>query len=139
MIVLDGAVQTTISAWALAAYPHEAVGFVLGEPLPTLATVTALVPVANLASTPNTTFVLDPVGWFQADAVAQQTGTAVLGIIHTHPDSPAVPSVHDARNAADVGRSLFWLIVSVTSQGRIDIRGWHWDGTEFIEDDVAWN
>ena len=119
MIVLDDAVQTTISAWALAAYPHEAVGFVIGEPLPTLATVTALVPVANLASTPDTTF--------------------VLGIIHTHPDSPAVPSIHDARNAADVGRSLFWLIVSVTSHGRIDIRGWHWDGSDFVEDDVAWN
>jgi hypothetical protein len=50
-----------------------------------------------------------------------------------------VPSIHDARNAADVGRSLFWLIVSVTSHGRIDIRGWHWDGSEFLEDDVAWN
>lgn len=139
MIVLTGSLPTTISAWAIAAYPHEAVGFVLGEPLPTLATVTALVPVANLANTPNTEFVLDPVGWFHADAQAQADGVAVLGIVHTHPDSPAVPSAHDARSAADVGRSLFWLIVSVTQTGHTEIRGWHWDGTAFIEDDVEWN
>lgn len=138
MIVIDSSLRAPLTAWASAAYPHEAVGIVLGHPLPTLATVTELVPVRNLAAEPNHAFDLDPLGWFAAEAQAEATGTAMLGIVHTHPDSPAVPSEHDARNASDVGRSLFWLIVQVRAGALGDVRGWHWDGLEFIEDDVEW-
>ena len=139
MIVLESTLRVPLTEWARHAYPREAVGILLGHPLPTLATVTELVPVSNLSTEPNRAFVLDPLGWFKADALAEANGTAMLGIVHTHPDSPAVPSEHDARNASDVGRALFWLIVHVASEGPIEVRGWHWDGTEFIEDDVEWN
>ena len=139
MIVLDSTLRIPLTEWACTAYPREAVGIVLGHPLPTMATVTELVPVSNLSTEPHHAFVLDPLGWFKADALAHAQGTAMLGIVHTHPDYPAVPSEHDARNASDVGRALFWLIVQVGSAGLVDVRGWHWDGSEFIEDDVEWN
>ena len=139
MILLAAPLRAPLTEWALSAYPREAVGILLGHPLPTQASVTELVPVSNLATEPNRAFVLDPLGWFKADTLAQASGSAIVGIVHTHPDCPAVPSEHDARNASDVGRSLFWLIVQVGSEGLVDVRGWHWDGSEFIEDDVVWN
>ena len=138
MIEIVADLRATIDAWAAVAYPHEAVGFVNGYPFPTSATVTALVPVLNQSAHPVQAFTLDPLGWFAADAQAQQSGTAVLGIIHTHPDCPAVPSAADAANAVLVGRSLFWLIARVDGGTLTELRGWHWDGTEFIEDDVIW-
>lgn len=138
MIEIESQLRASIDAWAAVAYPHEGVGFVNGYPFPTLATVTALVPVGNHAPDPTRAFTLDPLGWFAADAHAQAHGVAVLGIIHTHPDSPAIPSATDAANAASVGRSLFWLICRVDGGRLTELRGWHWDGTEFIEDDVVW-
>jgi proteasome lid subunit RPN8/RPN11 len=138
MIEISADLRPSFDAWAAVAYPHEAVGFVNGYPYPTSATVTTLIPVSNHAATPDQAFTLDPVGWFAADADARSQGTAVLGIVHTHPDCPAVPSAADAANAAVVGRSLFWLICRVDGGRLTELRGWHWDGTEFIEDDVVW-
>jgi len=62
--------------WLCDAYPHEAVGLLLGMPD---GVVMQCLPACNLADAPRTQFVLDPQAWLDADAVTRRQGWHILG------------------------------------------------------------
>lgn len=78
------------------AYPHEACGFLLGSDSERLRHITALLPAENV-STENLRrrFVIHPKAYMQAERFAEQHHLQLLGIYHSHPDHPAIPSEHD--------------------------------------------
>lgn len=139
MVVIQRHYECQIAAWAQQAYPHEAVGLLVGRRVGNDWEVHMVVPAANLATTPATQFVLDPTAWFVAERSAVQMGMSVVGIIHSHPDAPARPSAHDSASGDSLGRGLIFFIITITKNGMSDLTAWQWDGREYQEIIVQWN
>lgn len=79
-------------------------------------------------------YLLDPDDFMAADRAAQADGLEVIGIWHSHPDSPAWPSVTDLE-AAWEGYS--YIIVSLKEGRLAEVRSWRL-GTErlFLEEGI---
>lgn len=82
------------------AYPHEACGFLLGTQTIGHRHITSHYEVEN-RSTENLRrrFVIDPLDYMRAEKWVLQSDKQLLGIYHSHPDHPAIPSVHDLEYA----------------------------------------
>ena len=139
MVVIARHCEPQIAAWAQQTYPHEAVGLLVGRRVGNNWEVHTLVHAANLATTPATQFVLDPMAWFDAERIAVQAGMSIVGIIHSHPDAPARPSAHDSASGDSLGRGLIFFIITITKNGISDLTAWQWDGRGYQEIIVQWN
>ena len=139
MVVIARHCEPQIAAWAQQTYPHEAVGLLVGRRVGNNWEVHTLVHAANLATTPATQFVLDPMAWFEAERIAVQAGMSIVGIIHSHPDAPARPSAHDSASGDSLGRGLIFFIITITKNGMSDLTAWQWDGRGYQEIIVQWN
>ena len=58
-------------------------------------------------------------------------GLEIVGVWHSHPNSPAVPSTIDLENA---WAEISYLILSISSDGETDTRSWRLDGKCFVEE-----
>lgn len=112
-----------IIALARRAHPREACGLLLGSRSRDgrRAVVAELHAARNLADARAAldSFELDPADHLAAELRAARLGLAVVGVWHSHPDRPAVPSEAD-RAAAFAGWS--WLIAAVAGEGRAELR-----------------
>ena len=69
-------------------------------------------------------FELDPRSYMEADSWARKNGLSILGIYHSHPDHPSVPSETD-RQVASPGWA--YIIFSVNGGKFADARIWYID------------
>lgn len=74
-------------------------------------------------------FELDPKSFIEADEWARKNGLDIIGIYHSHPDSPSQPSETDRKIA-----SPFWgyIIFSVNNGKYNDARLW------YLSEDLTW-
>ncbi len=95
------------------AYPEEACGLIVGaKPVRGRCVASRVVPSANVATgDARHRFEVDPALRLKLERELRESGGAVLGHYHSHPDHPAVPSAHDLDRAYEP--ELAWLIVSV--------------------------
>jgi desampylase len=76
--------------------------------------VERIMPVVNVAGTPQRNFEIDPAPLFTAIRNERAGGEKLLGYYHSHPDGLPTPSARDRAQAAADGR--IWLIIG---QGRV--------------------
>ncbi len=135
------ALLAEIEAQAVAAYPCECCGLLVGQPHGAGALVlTAIAASANVtAHSPRDSFEVDPGLRFRLMRELRGTAAGIVGHYHSHPDRPALPSTRDATAACEP--ELVWLIVSVTADGagppaafRFDARGRTFHPLAIIED-----
>ena len=119
---LSSPVAESLEAWAIESYPYETCGLILGrihedsvEAIwPTLA--------KNLDRIrPQDRYVLDPADFLVADSQARAFGLEVVGIWHTHPDHPAIPSRTDLESAWE---GYSYLILSTAKSEVVDLKSW---------------
>ncbi|MPT48871.1 MAG: M67 family peptidase [Sphingobium sp.] len=67
-----------------------------------------ILPVTNVAATPETHFELDPAAHIQAQRQARERDMRIIGHYHSHPSGLARPSPTDAARAC--GDGAIWLI-----------------------------
>ena len=94
-LVLSPALRAAIEAEAVAAYPNECCGILVGRDKERV--VDRIVPMAN-AFDPQERyhrFSIDPLLLAGAEESAAAEGKAVIGFYHSHPDHPARPSEYD--------------------------------------------
>ncbi|GGJ35016.1 Mov34/MPN/PAD-1 family protein [Deinococcus roseus] len=75
--------------------PRECVGLLAGVGN----LVQAVYPLINVAPDPTRNYFADPQRLLRAMKVMQSEGLELLGIYHSHPQGPSVPSMTDVRNA----------------------------------------
>jgi proteasome lid subunit RPN8/RPN11 len=74
-------------------YPHECCGFLLGSAEDGLQRIAEIRSQANeRTESRENRFVISPEQFKAAETYARKTGLQLVGIYHSHPDSPARPS-----------------------------------------------
>ena len=84
---------------ALAVYPEECCGLLLGEVAAERELVATVVPVENRCAEPRCGFELPPDAVACALAQERRGGRDVVGVYHSHPNGAPVPSHRDEREA----------------------------------------
>lgn len=112
----------TLRRAAVAAFPEECCGFLVGEGY-RLITVTAVVPAANKADDLRRAFAIDPQAQFDLLRRTRENGRRVVGHYHSHPECGvpplnelgALPSSHDLAMAYDP--DAVWVVLAATALG----------------------
>ena len=134
LLRLPASQRLQLEAWARAGYPLECCGLMLGRMEEGRIAVLAVRQARNLnTDRAHDRYDLDPEDFLAADQAARSEGLEIVGVWHTHPDHPAVPSETD-RAAAWPGWSYVILEVA---HGRVAaLRSWRLAGEAFEEEEI---
>ncbi|MDR1314458.1 MAG: M67 family metallopeptidase [Deltaproteobacteria bacterium] len=126
MISLFRDAEALVRSEAEAAYPYECCGLVMGVldgQDGDLRKGSALVVVANAreGDARRRRFSIGPEDFLRAEREAARLGLDVIGVYHSHPDHPAVPSEYDLSHALPF---YSYVIVSVEGGRAGDMTSW---------------
>ena len=118
---------------ALQSFPDECCGFFFGSDIGDERIVTNIMVVNNSkAGDKRKRFEIAPKDYLDAERFADENELKLLGVYHSHPNHPAIPSEHD-RVAAQPYFS--YVIISVNETGIAEIRSWQLnDNLQFEEE-----
>jgi proteasome lid subunit RPN8/RPN11 len=135
MIYIEPQAEVLLLSDARLTYPDECCGFFFGTESGENRTVTHIMVVDNSKEgDKRRRFAISPKDYLRAERYADEHRVQLLGVYHSHPDHPAVPSEHD-RVAAQPYFS--YVIVSVVQRQVADIRSWVLnDQIQFEEEQV---
>jgi proteasome lid subunit RPN8/RPN11 len=106
-----------------AAYPNEGGGFLLGSAQSEHLTIQDITQVENVfaAEEQHHRYAMTPQDWMRLEDEADSRGLTLIGYYHSHPDSPAIPSLYDRDHALP---NFVYLITSVQDGQAVDMRVW---------------
>lgn len=137
MIVFDPSARELLINDAVGAFPDECCGFLFGrEDEQGLRSITAIRVVNNAKEgDKRRRFAIAPLDYIKAEQFADEHNLQLLGVYHSHPDHPAIPSEHD-RVAA---QPYFSYVIQSVLEGRPDaLRSWRLNEEEqFDEENVG--
>ncbi len=115
------------------AYPEEGAGFLLGN----AGRVERILPLENSREdgARHNRFLITPEDYLQAELTADRLGLNLIGVFHSHPDCPNVPSEYDREWA----QPFFSYIITTVNQGKaIESRSWRLleDRSRFEEETI---
>ena len=104
-------------------YPEESAGFLLGTQQGSSRYILQLLPLQNesVEETRKNRYLIDAEQTIKAELEAEQSGLDLIGVFHSHPDHPAVPSEFDRQWALPW---FSYLITSVRSGKSCQHRSW---------------
>ncbi len=107
---------------AVKAYPEESCGFLYGSDTgPTVKVVLAR-PVENRRQEGRTRhYFITPEQYLEGEDYAERSGYKLVGIYHSHPDHPAIPSQHDLDGALP---GFVYQILSIRQGATSEHRWW---------------
>lgn len=122
MLILDPSIQNAVLEDAASAFPDECCGFLFGTESGEGRIITEIMVVDNAKDgDKRRRFEISPRDYLRAERHARETGRQLLGVYHSHPSHPAIPSEHD-RVAAQPYFS--YVIASYYERGRTQILSW---------------
>ncbi|USG66772.1 M67 family metallopeptidase [Brevibacillus ruminantium] len=115
---LDGKVAKRLLAEANEAFPVEYSALLAGRH----ATITAFVPMLHAHSTPDT-FRLSGPDFLQGLRRINEQGLQWLGVLHSHPSTPAIPSLADAQgwHYPQLG---YWIVSLADDEPQLKLYQW---------------
>jgi proteasome lid subunit RPN8/RPN11 len=132
---IDKSVLETISKHGEATFPNECCGFLYGDES-TGRQIMISVPIHNSKEgDQRRRFEISPLDYMKAERYALENNTQLLGIYHSHPNHPAIASVHDLAKAMPF---FSYVIVSIMEGEYSDIKSWKLldEKREFYEEEV---
>ncbi len=137
-ITLTAPLRDQIIRQLHAAHPDEAGGFLLGQRTGEEVQIEGVIPVDNVFAEEERyhRYAMTPHDWMRLEDEADARGAALVGYYHSHPDSPAIPSVYDRDHALP---HFVYLITSVMPDGAREMLAWHLadDRGSFIADTLS--
>jgi len=133
MMQLEPTIEKRILSDAHSAYPNEGCGFLFGEDRDSIRFIYDFYPVKNAQEgDQRKLFQISPVDYLKAERYADENHVQLLGIYHSHPNAPAIPSEYDRRAAQPF---FSYLIVSLPEEGDPHIRSWLLNEEEKFEEE----
>lgn len=102
-VLLTKPTASKLADYCRSQLPLEACGVLFGTVCGTVVTITDMLPIKNTAAAPHRQFVFDPRAFipilYGSAADVHGGAGSPVGIFHSHPNAPAVPSPEDLRTA----------------------------------------
>lgn len=142
MIVIEPKPLDEMYQDALQSFPDECCGFFFGKEVDQTRTISNILIVNNSKEgDKRRRFEIAPRDYLGAERFADENGLQLLGVYHSHPNHPAIPSEHD-RVAAQPYFS--YIIISIRGNEIADIRSWKLNnnfqfGEEKVENQLTIN
>ncbi|MEA5592876.1 M67 family metallopeptidase [Rivularia sp. UHCC 0363] len=147
MIELNKEQLQTILTHAESTYPEECCGVIFGHMYRDRKTVIEIIPTENAWNGDANNFsdddvnhgkkrryTISPQEMFQLQKSARERNLNIIGIFHSHPDNPAIPSEFD-RNYA--WQEYSYIIVSVQKGQAGDVNSWVLDDdSQFQQEEI---
>jgi len=123
MIILEARIRQLLAEDALSTFPDECCGFLFGreETDGTRLVVDILAVDNSKEGDKRRRFEIAPLDYMTAEQHALDHDWTLLGIYHSHPNHPAIPSEHDRKAAQPF---FSYVIVSVMNNEIDAIRSW---------------
>jgi len=120
---------------ALRTFPDECCGFMFGTETEERRTISVITVVDNSKEgDKRRRFEIKPVDYLRAELYAEENCLALLGIYHSHPNHPSIPSEHD-RVAAQPYFS--YVIISVYERQFRSLQSWQLnEQSQFQEEEI---
>lgn len=122
-----------IAAHVESAYPEEGAGFLLGH----AGEVTGIISLPNAREheARHNRFLITPEDYLKAEVRAAELGVDLIGVFHSHPDCPNVPSEYDREWA----QPFFSYVITRVDKGRaVSHRSWKLaeDRSKYDEEEI---
>lgn len=121
-LILTPKVKAVVVNDSETTYPHECCGFLYGDDKGNYRVLTYSEEVHNTREeNRERRFEISGKDYMKAEQYADEHGLTLLGVYHSHPDHPAVPSEYDLRHALP----YFSYIIASVKKGKVEvIRSW---------------
>ncbi|MGB0166769.1 MAG: Mov34/MPN/PAD-1 family protein [Luteibaculum sp.] len=116
-------------------YPNEGVGFMYGLDGEEREIIDVLPVLNSKEGDQRRRFEVSPKDYLEAERYADQLGLQLLGVYHSHPNHPAIPSEHDLKSAVPF---FSYVIQSVQNGKAVYLTSWKLnDAHQFEEEELA--
>ncbi len=119
-----------------AAYPEEGAGFLLGTD-GEVRQVLCLHPISNSREdgSRHNRYLISPKEYLEGEAEADRLNLTLLGVFHSHPDHPNLPSEYDREWAQPF---FSYVITSIEKGQAVESRSWRLldDRSKFVEEEI---
>jgi proteasome lid subunit RPN8/RPN11 len=104
-------------------YPNEGGGFLLGTSSSDTVEVSEIIQIKNVfeAEEQYHRYAMTPQDWMKLEDEADERGLTLVGYFHSHPDSPAIPSIFDRDHALP---HFTYLITQVNEAKAVEMLAW---------------
>ncbi len=133
MLLVSNDLLGQINVHVQEAYPEEGAGFLIGVE----GEVKKIIPLGNAREDEarHNRFLITPEEYLKAELKADSLGLSLIGVFHSHPDCPNVPSEYDREWA----QPFFSYIITRVDQGKaVSHRSWRLveDRTKYEEEEI---
>ncbi|MGE5643430.1 MAG: Mov34/MPN/PAD-1 family protein [Byssovorax cruenta] len=133
MLVVSQQLMEQMNAHVEKAYPEEGAGFLIGED----GQVKEIIALSNAREdgARHNRFLFTPEDYLHAELTADRLGLSLIGVFHSHPDCPNVPSEYDREWA----QPFFSYIITRVDDGKaVNSRSWRLleDRSEYEEEEI---
>ena len=133
MLVLSNDLIERINEHVEHAYPEEGAGFLIGDG----GEVKEILALSNARedAARHNRFLITPEDYLKAELKADSLGLSLIGVFHSHPDSPNVPSEYDREWA----QPFFSYIITRVDRGKaVNSRSWKLveDRSQYDEEEI---
>lgn len=128
-----------IRTHAASTYPEECCGIMLGYLTNESKTVVEVMPTENawsgekLQDTKRRRYAIAPEIMLKVQTYARSCSLNIIGIYHSHPDNPAIPSESDRTQA---WQEYSYIIVSVYNGKALELKSWHLDDNHQFQEEA---
>lgn len=133
MLTVSNDLIAQINAHLEEAYPDEGAGFLLGEEGQVVYVLS--LPNAREDEARHNRFLFTPEDYLKAELKADELGLNLIGVFHSHPDCPNVPSEYDREWA----QPFFSYIITRVDKGKVvNHRSWRLveDRSKYDEEEI---
>ena len=139
MITIDAQQLSEMRQHGERDYPFECCGLMLGRfESDGRKIVTETYPISNAREeeAKRNRFLIRPEELRRGEKYAREKGLDVVGLYHSHPDEPAVPSQYDLEHAWP---TYSYVVVSVEKGRAVDLRSWEMepDRSRFNQEEIT--
>jgi proteasome lid subunit RPN8/RPN11 len=114
-------------------YPYECCGFLYGAE-GNVRVIHEAKPVLNeVTENRKRRFEISAKDYLAAELYAVKNDLTLLGVYHSHPDHPAIPSIHDFKQAVPF---FSYIIISVSENRVENLRSWQLSDGHFVEEKI---
>jgi proteasome lid subunit RPN8/RPN11 len=133
MLVIPNRLVEKMNAHLERAYPEEGAGFLIGEE----GEVKEIITLVNSREdgSRHNRFLFTPEDYLNAELKAENLGLSLIGVFHSHPDCPNIPSDYDREWA----QPFFSYIITRVDEGKaVNSRSWKLleDRSKYEEEEI---